>query len=460
MKQRKIFSGIAICIITFCLFLFGQGVRWYAIGGDTEAYYIHFGHHIEAKPLYPLFFHVLKLIFGETRYLYVAAFIQMLVAACCISIFVLFIKEKFSLHIVGTCIVLAGSLIPFWLLLPEDPIPHVLMTESVTYPFLYLYVVLILKGVFEDKVSYMIAAEIWVIFMTLIRGQMLFLAAVTGIVYFIWIVSRKQRTKVMSRLFWLFCFILLSVKAEGLLAEGYEKIFFDAPKQSYFAQTLVQKALYCSDETDETLFDDEIEKEIFTKTYAGMKKEKTLWSYEEKNLWSWKHITASFGANSYLVQDVIQEVLTEHGQWSNSAIEQESNVLDYSARLSKKLVREHFLRCIEVSIQLMPAGFVSTVLFHKASIYGLIYAMTLVLYVMAIGGSVYVYWRNKKMESESVYMMLIVLIAVTNVVSSNLMHFGLQRYLAYTVGMFYIGLFILMRRILWNSRLAFVVRKL
>lgn len=56
MKQRKIFSGIAICIITFCLFLFGQGVRWYAIGGDTEAYYIHFGHHIEAKPLYPLFF--------------------------------------------------------------------------------------------------------------------------------------------------------------------------------------------------------------------------------------------------------------------------------------------------------------------------------------------------------------------------------------------------------------------
>lgn len=206
----------------------------------------------------------------------------MLVAACCISMFVLFIKEKFSLHIAGTCIVLAGSLIPFWLLLPEDPIPHVLMTESVTYPFLYLYVVLILKGVFEDKVSYMIAAEIWVIFMTLIRGQMLFLAAVTGIVYFMWIVSRKQRTKVMSRLFWFFCFILLSVKAEGLLAEGYEKLFFDAPKQSYFAQTLVQKALYCSDETDETLFDDEIEKEIFTKTYAGMKEEKTLWSYEEK----------------------------------------------------------------------------------------------------------------------------------------------------------------------------------
>ena len=460
MKQRKIFSGIVICIITFCLFLFGQGVRWYAIGGDTEAYYIHFGHHIEAKPLYPLFFHVLEIIFGETRYLYVAVFIQMLVAACCISIFVLFIKEKFSLQIAGTCIVLAGSLIPFWLLLPEDPIPHVLMTESFTYPFLYLYVVLILKGVFEDKVRYMIAAEIWVIFMTLIRGQMLFLAAVTGIVYFMWIVSRKQRTKVMSRLFWFFCFILLSVKAEGLLAEGYEKLFFDAPKQSYFAQTLVQKALYCSDETDETFFDDEIEKEIFTKTYAEMKEEKTLWSYEEKNLWSWKHITASFGANSYLVQDVIQEVLTEHGQWSNSTIEQESMVLDYSARLSKKLVREHFLRCIEVSIQLMPAGFVSTVLFHKASIYGLIHVMAFVLYMMAIGGSVYLYWRNKKMEMESVYMMLIVLIAVINVVSSNLMHFGLQRYLAYTVGMFYIGLFILMRWILRNSRLAFVVRKL
>ena len=69
-------------VMTVLFFLFGQGVTWYSIGGDTEAYYIHFGHHIEAKPLYPLFFHILNRLFGDGLYLYAAAVIQILLAVC------------------------------------------------------------------------------------------------------------------------------------------------------------------------------------------------------------------------------------------------------------------------------------------------------------------------------------------------------------------------------------------
>ena len=80
---------------------------------------------------------------------------------------------------------------------------------------------------------------------------------------------------------------------------------------------------------------------------------------------------------------------------------------------------------------MMLAGFVSTVLMHRESVNGLIHIATLILYVMTIAVS----------------------IAIINVVSANLEHFGLQRYLAYTVGMFYSGGYLLVRKS-WLMRKA------
>ena len=181
MRKSIKYLYIVLGILTILLFFFGQGIRWYAMGGDTEAYYIYFGHHIGVKPLYPLFFHALNQIFGAGRYLYAAAVIQIIVAALCIMAFVRFAGERMKLDKISTVILWAACLIPFWLLLPEDPIPHTLMTESFTYPLLYLYVVIVLKGVYDGRERYFYYSVLFAVFMTLIRGQMLFLAAVSQI---------------------------------------------------------------------------------------------------------------------------------------------------------------------------------------------------------------------------------------------------------------------------------------
>lgn len=444
-------------ILTVLFFLLGQGVTWYAFGGDTEAYYIFFGHHIEAKPLYPLFFHILNTIFGDGMYLYAAAVIQIALAICCIMLFVCYLKKIFCLETFSVCCIWAASLIPFVLLLPEDPIPHVLMTESFTYPLMYVYAVIVLKGICEDKVKYLFASSLFVVLLTLIRGQMLFLMAVTLLAFLYYLI--KNRCKNPKTIITFMAFMLICAWGQGMLARGYEKLFFDAPAQDYAAQTLVQKALYCSEEDDGELFDDKIEREIFERTYAGMEEEQTTWRYSTGDLWDWKRITAGFGANSYRVGDVIEEVLTEHGMWSGDALERENLVLDYSRRLSSGLISAHLGRFLWVSVKMMPAGFVSTVLFHKESIYLLIHIATVFLYLVAIGVSIFISKKSGRLLRETEYMMLIVITASVNVVASNLVHFGLQRYLAYTVGMFYVGAYLLLRRcfLMWKERK--VVRK-
>lgn len=461
MRKSIKYLYIVLGILTILLFFFGQGVRWYAMGGDTEAYYIYFGHHIGVKPLYPLFFHALNQIFGAGRYLYAAAVIQIIVAALCITAFVRFVGERMKLDKISTVILWAACLIPFWLLLPEDPIPHTLMTESFTYPLLYLYVVIVLKGVYDGRERYFYYSVLFAVFMTLIRGQMLFLAAVSLVSYFYFMVKTGKNGAKTGRIGRMagkaavfLVVMLLLVKSESLLCAGYEKFFFDAPNQDYSAQTLVQKALFCADRENEGLFTDEIEREMFQRIYAGMEQEETTYRYSPKDLWSWKHTTASFGANSYLAGDVIREVLSERNLLSADEIEAESQVLDYSGRLSRKLIPKNWLRCLTVSVSLMPAGFVSTVLMHKQSIYGLIHAATLILYLAAMAGSILISRWKGKLLKETEYMWLIIILATVNVVSSNLVHFGLQRYLAYTVGMFYAGGYLMARQLflIWKKR--------
>ena len=466
MKKLSNYIYLILGGLTIVFFLFGQGVTWYAIGGDTEAYYIHFRHCIESKPLYPLFFHVLDLLFGEGLYLYAASVIQMIVAVCCIILFVRFLGKRLKLDNISIVMVWIASLFPFYLLLPEDPIPHVLMTESFTYPLLYLYVVIVLKGIFDNRHKYFYFSVLFVILMTMIRGQMLFLVTVSMASYFYVLIKENMKKgwkellkKTAGKLAVFGVFMLLCVEAESLLETGYEKLFFNAPKQDFSVQIMVQKALYCSDRENADLFSDEIEKEIFERTYEGMQQIGSTYEFDADGLSKWKYVIAHLGDNSYLVQDIIEEVLTERGLWSGDAIEQDGQILYYSKQLAEKLIKKNALRCLEISVEMMPAGFVSTVLMHKESIYGLIHVATLILYIAAIAGSLLISKWKGCLLKETEYMLLIVLTAVFNVVASNLIHLGIQRCLAYTVGLFYVGGYLLARQLFMVVKQHKVVNK-
>lgn len=450
-------------ILTVLFFLFGQGVMWYAIGGDSEAYYIHFEHRLEVAPLYPLFLHIMDLIFGNELYLHAASVVQLIVTVICLMVFIRFIGKKLELDVFSIVVVWLGALIPFYLLLPEDPIPHVMLTESFTYPFMYVYAVLVLKAIFDNDEKYFFISALFVELMALIRGQMMFLFVVSMGMYFIWYIKRQfieknnksmWFKKLVARMASLMLCILVCVMVGRGLKFAYERIFFNAPSQSFAEHLAVQKALYCSDEEDAALFEDEIEREIFEKTYAQMKLVETTYQYADSGLYNWRHAIEGFGANSRIVGDVIVEVLTEHGMWSEDEYEQEDLKLQYSGRLSRTLMKDNWKQYVHLFFVCLPSGFLSTVLFDKERIYLLLHIATAILYLLAITVSIFICLVKKKVLRETEYMWLVLITSIINVVASNAVHMGIQRYLAYTVGMFYVGAYLLVRRclLLWNER--------
>lgn len=76
-ENKKNFLYGIIIIATLLFVIFGEGTPLsYVYGGDTEAYYLNFHHHIGVAPGYPLFIHVIQVLFGDSLYLHVTAAIQ------------------------------------------------------------------------------------------------------------------------------------------------------------------------------------------------------------------------------------------------------------------------------------------------------------------------------------------------------------------------------------------------
>jgi len=449
---KNIYFLLGIC--TLLLFLFSQGVTGYVIGGDTVAYYIHFDYKIEVAPLYPLFFHVLDLIFGRGKYLDAAAVIQTIFAVVSIVIFVRFIGKNFRLGVGSIVIVWLCALIPFYLLLPEDPIPHVLMTESFTYPMMYLYMVLVLKGLIEKREKYFVFSALFVGVMAMVRGQMMFLYAITMFAYCIYLCKinwgidfKKQIGKIVRKLLIVFLLCLICIKGGSILTDGYNRVFFGEPTRSFADHLGVQKALYLSDEEDAELFEDETVREIFSRTYSLMEKDKTLYLFAQKDLWLWKHAIESFGANSWYISDMTEEVLRENGEWSEDRFDQIELKAQYAKEIKNVLLKDNFEKYVGLFFELTPSAFISTVLFHKEAFYLLIHIATLCLYIGTLVFSFIVNKLNGELAIEAEYMWIVLLNGITNVISTNVVHMGVQRYQAYTVGMFYAGCFLMLRKV-------------
>lgn len=459
MKDKTNITKIVLFIITLLYFTFGQGEVGYYLGGDSEAYFVTFKHSVEAMPIYPLFIHILDLVSWNIYYLNLAVVIQVILCTISLLYFVFFIVKQFSLKIWEMFIVWFLALLPYILLLPEDPIAHTIMAEALAYPLFYIFVVIILKGIFLKEQKYCYYGIIYGIMMALIRSQMQFLFGVVGIVFaYITFYNDKEKvTYKKIRNVFIKCVImlgilLLSMKTVSVLQITYEKVFFNAPAQSYSSQTLIQRLLYVSDREDAELFEDANIREIFLNTYDSMEEEQTLVEYKPDTLLGWKHIVESCGANSRFVGAEIVANLEGRGVASSDEFGLESQVLEYSSQMVEVLMKAHLKEHLSVAMMLMPAGYVSSILFHKYQIYGLIHIAVLMAYLFAIITSMIIFWKNKGTENRKVaeYMLGIVVIAILNVTASNLILFGLQRYLAYTVGIFWVGMYLIVR-VLWSK---------
>lgn len=239
--------------------------------------------------------------------------------------------------------------------------------------------------------------------------------------------------------------ILGGTKIYSFSMSIYNRIAYgDVPMVRAQSGALWTRLSYTMDEEDIELFTNERTREVYKDIFEEVEKEKTRYPYRPKNLWTWNHIVYSTETNGHIKNKYFRESF----QVSAEEIE-EIKAMELDT-ISKELFKKHWDRYIYYTLCMVPQGMVCTVFIQKEAFYGLCYFITFCIYLYAIVASV-ICIKSKKLNSQAgIYMLSVVVTAMAFIGITNLVYMGIQRYLYYLFGVFYIGLFLVTRE-LWTG---------
>lgn len=192
--DRKSTYYISMALVFGIVFLL-LGERGYLLWKDSEAY-LAFDGRVGIMPLYPLYLHANKVIFGEEIYLYTAVVGQTILAGICILAFTEFIRRRFQLsYLASYPVYLFSMFMPFTVNFPESISNHDILTEALAFPLFYLYMICFLKGIFDKKYRDIVLLVIVSVFLALTRTQMQLIGAINTAAFFYiaWMRGRTLR---------------------------------------------------------------------------------------------------------------------------------------------------------------------------------------------------------------------------------------------------------------------------
>lgn len=196
------------------------------------------------------------------------------------------------------------------------------------------------------------------------------------------------------------------------------------------------------------MFADEQIKAIYAETWDRMEEKQTVQAYYGNSWKNWSEMFQAFGTNSRILGTVIREELDQEGILAKDEIGQEIQVSDISQEIAQKLLKKYWKEHLALTVQLLPKSFISTVFFHKKQFYDLIWIATCLVYLGAGITGILQLIKRKHMNSAE-FMLLVMAASIINALGCDLVLAGLQRYMTYTLGMTWIGLFLLVRP-LWD----------
>lgn len=181
--DRKSVYYISMAMIFGIVFLL-LGERGYLLWKDSEAY-LAFDGRVGIMPLYPLYLHANKILFGEGICLYTAVAGQTILAGICILAFTEFIRRRFCLsYLASYPVYLFSMFMPFTVNFPESISNHDILTEALAYPLFYLYMICFLKSIFDKKYRDIVLLVIVSVILALTRTQMQLIGAMNAAAFF------------------------------------------------------------------------------------------------------------------------------------------------------------------------------------------------------------------------------------------------------------------------------------
>ena len=434
-------------------------------------------------PVYPLFISLNKLIFSQAYYLQVIVIEQVLFAVCVTVYFVLFIRKAMGAGRGETYLFLLLVLIPYTVLMPDGMTSRFIVTEALAYPFFYLLMASVLKGIWGNKFSSVIIAEVLAISMALTRTQLqLVLVIPVGAFFLLWM-RGKVRNEKMRRLPRAVTGILLSsvifllsygiyrqsnlalqrvlvwtMSAADVSTETQEEVEADAggdeKKDAIMAEATVEsspaessqniasqfstvifiKVMIMAERDDADLFQDAGMRQLYTYVYDRLEQEQLVFGAMDKNLLIADQLQAGLDKISRVMSQYLNDFVIEY---PNSEVNTSRAVSEFST----VLLKAHPFRWLISGVLQLPFGLISSVFIHRRNIYWVSYLMTALIYGSAIGLCI----MRKKDVRQKEFMVLCIGVNLLFVVATSMVFVSQKRYVNYGFGVFYISLYFMIK---------------
>lgn len=505
-KKEYIFYSV-ILIVSILFFTF-VGERGYYEYPDSWQYIeLEGGQGI--MPVYPLFIFLHRMLLGSECYLYGVVISQTLLTIISLMLYMIWIRIRFCAGYLVSCLIYITALVPFTLDFPTVVGNHAILTEALTYPMFYLFMITFVETMIRKKLKWVCVNFVIGIVLALVRTQMQICMGFTALVFFyiIWrrSVGKSTTRKVVRALAALITCagiilvgeivilqingrlqhvvdkckaimqanaIYLELEEETELMAANGVVILGRKQQEHGKETvkvqettkvfsnnadnmteqvdsvLIDRAFYEMDEDDSELFEDAETKALFLKYYEQVDLEQARYVYARAGLWKWRDIMNGTAAGASCMYQGWKNYLIEN---PDSPLQDWTYCMQVTRRIVFALIKAHWPRMIYHTLCMLPQGFICTVFFQKEAIYGLCHLYTMFVYTLAIVVTVLGFNRKNKgyCEKKSEFMLGILVVNVGMVVIISVIFFGMQRYLIYGFGLFY-GALLLMLEEIWK----------
>lgn len=478
---------------------------------DDSGAYMQVGYIEGVMPIYPLFLLLNQWVFGLESYLHAVVIEQAVLAAVCVIFFVRVVRDAFALRYWESYLLFFLAVLPFTVDMPQSMVPQQIVTEGIAYALFYLFMIVLLKAVWTKRYTWMAVALGMVVVLSMVRSQLQILFGVCGII-FLYVVCKRRAcgknlhllVRAAGGILGCICICLVGIFIIAEITDGYGKLVksdgslkvfamkVQSPEayeiyvsehesvgstveekketggdaQSEKAEKLVNKGfttsqyislifsrgMYEADPEDVELFEDEVERGLYTALYQAADAAEERYTYARTGLWMWQDIVGGIGKvgktcyripSEYYAENCPDIIASDHFSDTRNA---------HLQHIGITLIRAHFGRFLYHTLMLLPQAFICTVFFQIRPIYLLCHLVTLFLYLSALALMIWGYADRKTDQRCAEFMALVLGCNVEMVIVISLVFFGQQRYLVYNFGIFYAAYYLLLRE-LWNIRI-------
>lgn len=389
-------------------------------------------------PLYTSFISICRNIFSEKSYLNAIYIIQSMVAIMASSLLSEYLRKYFGLNYLTAFGVFIFSFLPYGYSLPENVVNHHILTEAVAFPLFSVYMLYVFKTFLEKKKSHLIVVGILTFLLVMTRSQLMLLIPVYVILWVIILLQGfyKKIAYTQRKMFWSILVTSLIVCGIGAILLIGKLVELSGSEQ--FSDAVMGRVLCSIDEDDRMLFEGE-EQEIFDLLYEEIEQEGHRYPYFRDGVWKWEDILEATNENTMMYRNKIFDYYSEKG--SEKPLEETASS---TALIASNLFYHHIDDYIKMSLHLFLQSFVVAIFIHPTAFFTLCYIIAILLYIVAIGMLWYANCKMRINVKYSIPLLLTLLLIFAIVIITNLIFYGLQRYVVYAFGCFYISCLILL----------------